>query len=433
MKRYLCDTKFRLQKKILTWGLGTLMTSAILSMAPLHFSSSAGLQQDYAEALAKKESKKKSKKKNKDARKKSTKRPGHWERLFPYPDNIKPAVEFWKKVYTEYDRNFEIFHDTENLGVIYSIIDFTYLYSNPALDRKGRLAILRPRLEDEELRIMGMLENIHNNQDRPERLSKEEKRILKLFANDPNPNKFLDAANSKRIRAQTGIRNKFEEALQVSGAYLEDFEVIFQNNNMPKELARLAFVESMFNVKAKSKVGASGLWQFMPGTGKIYGLKINNIIDERNDPYLAANAAAKLLQSNYESLGTWPLALNAYNSGRGTLHKAVAATGTTDIGVIIANYRGGIYGFASRNFYPSFLAVLEIYENYPKYFGKIKPMSKQKYDTHVLPQASSFGNLASTLGLSEEELSELNPQFHNPIYQNRRKIPAGYTVRIPQN
>lgn len=420
------------KKRFLKIFLGVFVFGIALSPVHFNFSKPDTSLLHSSEAWAKKKSKEKNKKSAKKSSNKQSARSAHLQRLFPYPANLKPAVEFWKKVYTQYDKNFEIFHDTEKLEVIYSVMDFTELYNNPALDKKARLAILMPRLEEEEARIMAMLQNIHANQNHPERLSKEEQRILNLFADDPNPDKFLEAATPKRIRAQTGIRNKFEEALQISGAYLEEFEKTFAGYNMPKELARLAFVESMFNVKAKSKVGASGVWQFMPGTGKVYGLKINGIVDERNDPYLAAHAAARLLQANYDSLGTWPLALNAYNSGRVTLQNAVAATGTTDIGVIIQNYRGGIYGFASRNFYPSFLAVLEIYENYPKYFNKIKPLPKREYDTYFLQRPVSFIQLSNSSGISWDTLFDYNPQFQDSIYQGRKKIPAGYSIRIPK-
>ena len=102
-------------------------------------------------------------------------------------------------------------------------------------------------------------------------------------------------------------REKFEQAIKRSGRYLPLMESIFAREyNLPVELTRLPFVESSFNIRARSKVGASGIWQFMRSTGKLF-LKINDGVDERNDPIRATEAAAKLLKMNFGSLKSWPL------------------------------------------------------------------------------------------------------------------------------
>lgn len=353
-------------------------------------------------------------------------------RSFVVPPELKTAVDFWKMVYSKYDRNSEIFHDTENLKIIYSVLDFTDLYNNDALTKEERRALFDPRMEAEEARIKEMLLTIHEKQYQPERLSKEERRIWELFKDDPNPDKFLKAADEKRIRAQTGIRNKFLDAVRYSGAYIEEFEEIFMSHGLPIELTRLAIVESMFSPKAQSKVGASGVWQFMPSTGRIYGLEINRYVDERNDPLKATHAAARLLKSNYEALGTWPLAINAYNSGRATMSNAVSAVGTTDIATIIMNYRGGVYGFASRNFYPSFLAALEVANHYPKYLGQIQRDQKFKYDTYYVKRPICFSDLANGAGVLPEVLMEYNPFFQTGVVDDQIKLPTGQEVRIPK-
>ena len=353
-------------------------------------------------------------------------------RIFVVPPELKTAVDFWKMVYTKYDRNSEIFHDTEKLNVIYSVLDFSDLYNNDALTPDERKALFQPRMDAEEARIKEMLLHIHELQYQPEKLSKEEHRIWECFKDDPNPDKFLEAADEKRIRAQTGIRNKFIDAVRYSGAYIDEFENIFSSNGLPVELTRLAIVESMFNVKAQSKVGASGIWQFMPTTGKLYGLAINRYIDERNDPIRATQAAALLLKSNYDALGTWPLAINAYNSGRATMSNAVNVMGTTDIATIITNYRGGVYGFASRNFYPCFLAALEIANHYPKYLGEIQRDQKFTYDTYYVKRPIRFGDLAMGAGVLPEVLMEYNPYLQPEVVDDQIKLPPGQEVRIPK-
>jgi peptidoglycan lytic transglycosylase D len=353
-------------------------------------------------------------------------------RIFVVPPELKTAVDFWKMVYTKYDRNFEIFHDTEKLNVIYSVMDFSDLYNNDALTPEERKTLFQPRMDAEEARIKDLLLHIHELQYQPEKLSKEEHRIWECFKDDPNPNKFLEAADEKRIRAQTGIRNKFIDAVRYSGAYIDEFEEIFSNNGLPIELTRLAIVESMFNTRAQSKVGASGIWQFMPTTGKLYGLVINRYVDERNDPIRATQAAALLLKSNFDVLGTWPLAINAYNSGRATMSHAVNTMGTTDIATIITNYHAGVYGFASRNFYPSFLAALEVANHYPMYLGEIQRDEKFVYDTYYVKNPIRFGDLATGAGVLPEVLMEYNPYFQEEVVNDLIKLPSGQEVRIPK-
>jgi membrane-bound lytic murein transglycosylase D len=170
----------------------------------------------------------------------------------------------------------------------------------------------------------------------------------------------------------------------------------------------------------------------MPSTGKLYGLEINRYVDERNDPIKATHAAARLLQSNFETLGTWPLAINAYNSGRATMSNAVSAMGTTDIATIITNYRAGVYGFASRNFYPSFLAALEVANHYPKYVGEIERDKKFTYDTYYVKSPVRFGDLATGAGVLSEVLMEYNPYFQPEVVDDQIKLPPGQEVRIPK-
>jgi membrane-bound lytic murein transglycosylase D len=125
------------------------------------------------------------------------------------------------------------------------------------------------------------------------------------------------------------------------------------------ELAALPMVESSYNPQAYSKAGAVGLWQFIRSTGKQY-LTIKRKRDDRRDPIRATEAAAHLLRHNYETLGSWPLAITAYNHGREGILTARAAVGSSAIEEIIARYNGPRFGFASRNFYAEFLAALEV-------------------------------------------------------------------------
>src|SRR5262245_20063059 len=134
-------------------------------------------------------------------------------------------------------------------------------------------------------------------------------------------------------------------------------ETIFEREGLPVALTRLPLVESCFNVRAYSKVGAAGIWQFMPSTGRYY-LRIDNAVDERRDPVTATVAAATHLKGNYEVLHSWPLAITAYNYCRAGMANAVSTVGSSDIVDIIQHYHGPAFKFASRNFYAEFLAAL---------------------------------------------------------------------------
>jgi len=151
------------------------------------------------------------------------------------------------------------------------------------------------------------------------------------------------------------------------------------------------------------------------------------------DPYTSTSAAMSLLEYNYSVLGTWPLALTAYNHGAGGISRAVRETGTTDIEEIIANYRGRRFGFASRNFYPQFLAVVHVENNAERYFGDVSFDSAPKFQeirTDAFIDAEVF---ASSIGVSFEQLSADNPALRPIVWEGNKRIPQGYPIKVRQN
>ena len=159
---------------------------------------------------------------------------------------------------------------------------------------------------------------------------------------------------------------------------------MLEQHGVPAEIAALPHVESSFNPAAYSKVGAAGLWQFMPSTAKRF-MRVDGLVDERLDPYSATEAAANLMLYNYRLLGSWPLAVTAYNHGPGGLRRAQEQLGTSDIAVIVKRYQGATFGFASRNFYVAFLAALEVDRNAEKYFGPIDALPDTQNTPVELP------------------------------------------------
>ena len=196
-------------------------------------------------------------------------------------------------------------------------------------------------------------------------LTAHEQRILHAFGANATPRDFRDAID--RIRFQLGQADRFHEGLIRAAVWEKEIAHTLTQHGVPAEIAALPHVESSFNLAAYSKVGAAGLWQFMPSTAKRF-MRVDDMVDERLDPYSATEAAANLMLYNYRLLGTWPLAVTAYNHGPGGLRRAQDELGTSDIAVIVKRYQGATFGFASRNFYVAFLAALEVDRNAEQVF-----------------------------------------------------------------
>src|SRR6202012_5211093 len=159
-------------------------------------------------------------------------------------------------------------------------------------------------------------------------LSEDDQRILDMWGTQGTPSRLLQAIDD--IRFQLGQADRFKAGLIRSGAWETHIAETLANLGLPAELAVLPHVESSFNPSAYSKVGAAGLWQFMRSTGRRY-MRIDSAVDDRLDPFRSTEAAAQLLAYNYRILGTWPLALTAYNHGAAGVRHAKETLGTDDI------------------------------------------------------------------------------------------------------
>lgn len=351
------------------------------------------------------------------------------EEIFPVPPAIRPAVDFWKGIYGEYSSDQLVVHDDRYLDRIYAVLDFSELRRRGFSDEE--IWSIRREQELEKLaEIDETLARLNEIEGSAATLTPLEGKIWQMWSfKQDDPKRFAKAR--KRLRTQTGLRNRFEVAIGRSGAYLTYMEDIFLDYGLPHELTRLVFVESMFTNEALSKTGAAGLWQFMPGTAKLHKMKMNKWVDERLDPFIATHGAAQLLTNNYELLGSWPLAINAYNSGAGRLKRAVRQLGTNNIGVIIRNYKGRGYGFASRNFYPSFIAALEVAESYRQVFGDLPIADPITYEVIQLPDRARFQDVAEILELDLGSLQDLNPAFQDLAFEADVFLPEGAAIRVP--
>lgn len=351
------------------------------------------------------------------------------ESPIPRLPGLGVQVEFWKSIFAKYSTYEVVVHDSRNLDRIYTILDFTALRDESWSDA-DLAEYINDRGRQEKERIRAILLRLQDADGEASDLSAEERRIRALFAKETQPTRFADAAGEDRIRGQRGLRERFAEAIRVSRRYLPEMESIFRREGLPLELTRLPFVESCFNVKAYSKVGAAGIWQFMPSSARRY-MMVNDSIDERRDPIAATAAAARYLRADYEVLGSWPLALTAYNHGRAGMQRAVDTVGSTDLVTITRDYRGPAFGFASRNFYAEFLAALEVEQKYTQHFGDIdvdRPLKTEKVRLgHYVP----FRCLAESADLGGDELAELNPALARAVVNGRSRVPKGYELRLP--
>jgi membrane-bound lytic murein transglycosylase D len=207
---------------------------------------------------------------------------------------------------------------------------------------------------------------------------------------------------------------------------------IFSEFGLPSELTALPHVESSFQIGAYSKSGAAGIWQFMRSTGKRF-MTINYAVDERRDPIKSTIAAAKLLKENYDELGNWPLAITAYNHGLNGIKRAKAKLKSDKIVDLINYYQGRRFGFASSNFYASFLAALEVSDNHPKYFPGFRFYKPFNYDSFKLPNYINISALSKHFKMTIDEIAHYNPSLRPPVLKSEQYVPAGFEFHIPKN
>ncbi|HUQ10771.1 MAG TPA: LysM peptidoglycan-binding domain-containing protein [Steroidobacteraceae bacterium] len=340
----------------------------------------------------------------------------------PRPEGIQQDVNFWIRVYTEVTTNEGFLHDERNLAVVYDTLRFTS-GSSPR-DRQRLVDERRDRHIAALRRIIAALPSAEARA----ALSDEDKRILALWGANPSPIILKEAM--ERVRFQLGQADRFKEGLIRSSSYETHIAETFANQGLPPELAVLPHVESSFNAAAYSKVGAAGLWQFMRSTGRRY-MRVDDAVDERLDPYRSTEAAAQLLAYNYRVLGSWPLALTAYNHGAAGMRRARDTVGTDDFVKINRTYNSRTFGFASRNFFPSFLAALTVDENPEKYFGQFDRRPEQKFREVTMPAYVRLATLERMLGVDREQLRLLNPGWRPTIFSGTRLVPKGYRLRLP--
>jgi membrane-bound lytic murein transglycosylase D len=303
------------------------------------------------------------------------------ERPFAVPDGLEGPVNFWKQIFAQYSTNEVVLFDPLDPVTIYSVVRAT---------------------DNEEGRAV---------------LDRERARVIA---------EYDLGADETRIRSQRGAKEHFAEGLKIAGRYISEMKKIFRAEGLPVELAYLPLVESSFNIRARSGAGAVGMWQFMPDTGKKF-LRIDGNIDERRDPFESTKAAARLLKENYQLLGNWPLAITAYNHGTDGMFRGIKAVESDNIVDLIRQYQSPTFGFASKNFYAEFLAVVELATKKDTYFPFLRTHSPVSLREVATKRAMPLRSVLTPAAISSSDFFEWNPALDSAATM----LPAGYRIKLP--
>jgi len=225
----------------------------------------------------------------------------------------------------------------------------------------------------------------------------------------------------------TRKRELMERMLTISQFYFPLFEQQLDNNDIPLEMKYLSIIESALNPKARSRVGATGLWQFMYGTGREMKLNINSYVDERSDPILSTEAACNYLNRLYRIYEDWDLALAAYNSGPGNVNKAIRRSGgQTNYWNIRRNLPRETAGYV-----PAFQATMYIFEYAEEHGLKTRRAERTYFETDTIHVKSliTFDQISELTGIDKEELKVLNPSYKLDVIPYVKGRP--HALRLP--
>lgn len=236
----------------------------------------------------------------------------------------------------------------------------------------------------------------------------------------------IDRTVQSHIRFfHTSIRDRFEQWLLRLNRYRPLVEDIFAEFDLPSDLVHLSLVESGFNPYAYSRAKATGPWQFMKGTGKIYGLRIDHYVDERRDPIKSTVAAARYLRDLYDLFGTWPLAMAAYNAGEGKVLRALNKAQAESFSEIS---RTKLIRRETKQYVPRIMAATIIARNPDQYGFNQVPVPLHKFEEVVVTRPLHFLAISSVTGIPYSELRLLNPELR------RDATPPGdtaYHLKVP--
>ncbi|WP_298515294.1 LysM peptidoglycan-binding domain-containing protein [uncultured Kordia sp.] len=252
-------------------------------------------------------------------------------------------------------------------------------------------------------------------------------RLARLNAKTPFNIEYNPSLESVIRRFLKRRKKSMERLMKISQYYFPMFEQELDNYNIPLEVKYLAIVESALNPRARSRVGATGLWQFMYQTGKQYDLNVSSYVDERSDPEKSTKAACQYLASLYKIFGDWDLALAAYNSGPGNVSKAIRRSGGY---VNYWNIRSNLPR-ETAGYLPAFLATMYIFEYADEHGFQVEKIEVPHFatDTIRVKQILTFDQISEVLNVKVEDLQFFNPAYKLDIIPHIKG--RNYTLRLP--
>ena len=353
------------------------------------------------------------------------------EKTFKISPYFRKQVIFWAQIYTQFTTNQVLIHDKNNLSIVYDAFDYSSLarskISNYQKVRKQNIMNLKAiRKIKKSLLVLGKTKRPQSKHVR-----ELQKHLIKIRVKVPkgmSRKKFFTSL-ARNIRVQTGQRDKIFQGMLNVFPYENFINKLFDHFNLPPELLAIAFVESSFNFKATSRLGAKGVWQIMPFINKKLFPQVKGIDPLRN-VLLSTLGAFHLLAQNFQILKRWDLAITAYNSGTKHIIRAKRKFRKKNLDLIylLKNYRSRHLGFASKNFYSSFLALVYIL----KYRELLFPLDGLNYSAITKNPKLKYSNinvylskcgliprrLYSSFKKSSPHLSQINNhlQFPKKLY-----------------
>jgi len=341
---------------------------------------------------------------------------------YPRVARLEPNVAFWQKVYVTWSVDDIALHDTEDFKLVYRVVRVP-----PRGEKRGGVTRAQAISKASEETRAALARLDKKRPTTSDGLDDVEREIFDRLKSVTRADKYAFAS---RVRAQNGLRERFLAGYRTAGAWEPEVRARLKDAGLPEDLVALAYVESLMTIRAKSHAGAVGIWQFMPATGREY-MHVNSVVDERMDPILATDAAAKYINTALKSVGPWPVAITSYNYGRGGMKRAIDDTGSKDLGVILERYKHGRFGFAARNYYASFLAVHDVLHAPERFLGKTEQRAAWSYDTVRLPFPATTAQLVGLGIVDKETLVFMNPALTDAARESREALPRGLPLRIP--
>lgn len=350
---------------------------------------------------------------------------------FPCPSALHRRIDFWIAVYKDWGKDTAIFHHPAQPSRVYSIINSGH----------GCYSQVASQIKKERARIKETLKQVAKKLAAGQALTTHEQHFAELFRGEP-PAALRQA--TEKIRCQTGTREYYIDGLRRFNHYQALVDRVIAQYDLPYDIRYLPFVESSYNPLAYSRVGAAGMWQIMPYTARVLGLKLDSAIDQRLDPEAATDAAARYLVDARARLTTLaktidptitdekisPFIITSYNYGVRGMEKAMARV-APDYLTVLSRYKSPNFQVAVQNFYASFLAARHVARNAERYFGYFAVEPPRRHAIVTLQNATSIARIAERFAVAPAILKPLNPALRQLVWAGQRLMPSGYQLKLP--